>query len=124
MSLVLPYGLSYRPFVLLPSNFLLLPSDVLSLVVIEQIEAGPAEMNVVLGDLVPEQAPGPRVFADRDDETACKIAQPRSDDQDDVVLAFPPRNAADFVVRNERRLRPDAVLVEPARDAPAHRKQI
>ena len=49
---------------------------VLPFVVVEQIQAGAAEMNVVLGDLVAQQAPRAGVVLAGHRETACKIAQP------------------------------------------------
>ena len=54
-------------------------------------------------------------------KTPRKITQSRDDDQRDGVLAFPPADAADLVVGNEVRIGPDALLVKPAADRPAHR---
>src|SRR6185295_1461023 len=91
-------------------------SDVLAFVVVQQIEAGAAEMDVVPGDLVPQEAPGGRVLGPGHQETPCKIAQPRRNDERHVVLALPPRDAADLVVGDEGAVRPDAVFIESALD--------
>src|SRR5262249_5722809 len=40
------------------------------------------------------------------------------------MVPLPPADATDLVVRNERRLRPDAILVEPAADRQAHREEV
>ena len=46
------------------------------LVVRAEVQPGAGEMDLVLADLVAQQAPGRAVLVDRDGETACKIAQP------------------------------------------------
>jgi hypothetical protein len=56
---------------------LLLPSHILAFVVIQKIEPGAAEMNVVFGDLVAQQAARPRVVLPGTVRRR-KIAQPRS----------------------------------------------
>src|SRR4029077_16869698 len=40
------------------------------------------------------------------------------------MLPLAPADAADLVVRNERRVGPDAILIEPATDAPGQRHEI
>ena len=40
------------------------------------------------------------------------------------MLAFPPADPAHLVIRDERRFRPDPVLVEAAADRQAHRKEV
>ena len=76
--------------------------DVFPLVVIEEVQAGATEMDVVFRDLVPEQAPGCGVVLRWHVETACKIAQPRDDDERHLLLALTPLNAADVLVRMNR----------------------
>src|SRR6266511_4568084 len=93
-------------------------------VVEPEVEAGPREMNRVLADLVPQDTTGRPVLVARHFEKACKIAQSRDDDERGVVLGLTPAQAADFVVRNERRIGPDAVFVKPALDAAHERRQI
>jgi hypothetical protein len=51
------------------------------LVVRAQVQPGAGEMDRVLADLVAEQAAGLAVLVAGDVETACKIAQPRDDDE-------------------------------------------
>src|SRR5262245_50659102 len=75
--------------------------NVLALVVIDQIEAGAAEVDVVLRDLVPQQAPGGAVMLGRHLEVPCKIAQPLDDDERHLLLPFPPLDAADVLVPDE-----------------------
>src|SRR5437763_10985677 len=89
-----------------------------------EIEARAAKVDVVLRDFVAEKPAGSRVVVAGHAQTACKIAQTRRDDEDDVVLALTPGNTADFAIRDKRRVRPNPVLVEAARDVAAQRKQV
>src|SRR5258706_9643810 len=97
---------------------------VFPLVVIEKLQARPAQMDVVFRDLVAQHAPGPGIVLRRDVEAACKIAHSRDDDEGHLLLPFAPFDAADFAVRDETAVRPDAVLVEAPRDVAAQRKQV
>src|SRR6266508_6049397 len=69
-------------------------SGLVPLIVRAEIEARASEMNRVLPDFVAEQAWSRAVFVARHNETACKIAQSRDDDQRHLILPFPPADAA------------------------------
>src|SRR5215831_16202020 len=75
--------------------------DAIPFVVIDEVQAGTAEVNVVLRDFVPKQPPGRGVVLGRHVEPACKIAQPRDDDEGHILLALAPADATNLVVRNE-----------------------
>src|SRR5438105_2434022 len=92
--------------------------------VVRQSKSRSAKLDRALRDLLLQQAFGRGVFVAGHREPPCKIAQPRDNNQRGAVLALSPRDAADLAVRDERRIGPDAVGVEPARDLSTERQQI
>jgi len=72
----------------------------------QKVESCATEMDVVPGDLVPQQPSGPRVLGAGHHEAACKVAQPRRDDQGHVVLAFAVYSACVDPDRVLRAIRP------------------
>src|SRR6202035_6191237 len=97
--------------------------DLAPLVVIAQVQRV-EERNFVLADLVPKQAPRRPVSVARHAEAACKISQPRDDDERHVMLTLAPADAPYLVIGDEHRVRPDPVLVKAALNRAAHGKQI
>src|SRR5712692_8151300 len=90
-----------KPFQVARAGMMVLLSDVLTFVMVAEIEPGSGKVDVVRGDLVAQEPPRGAVVFERYDEAPREIAQPRNHDQRDVVLSFPPADAADLVVRNE-----------------------
>src|SRR5204862_1361074 len=93
-------------------------------VALAEIQSRTGEMDRVLADLVSQQPPRRPVLVARHRQPPREVAQARDDDQRRVMVPLAPADAADLVVRNERRLGPDPVLVEAAADRQAHRKEI
>src|SRR4029077_7915793 len=93
-------------------------------VVAPEVEAGSAELNVVLGDLVAKQPAGRTVAVQRHGKASGKVADPRDDDQRHLMLTLSPTDPAHLVVGDEYGVGPDAVLVETASDLETERQQV
>src|SRR5436309_1845741 len=103
------------------SGLRLQASGLVTFVVSPEVESGSFEVDLMLPDLIAQQAPGRAVVLQRDLEAACQIAQSGDHDQVNRMLVFAPAEASDLVVRNEPRLSPDALLVKAVADSPAER---
>jgi len=89
-----------------------------------QIGTRARKVDLVMADLVAEEPPGGAVMFEGNGQAAGQVAQPRDHDERDGMLALAPADPADLVVRDEHRVRPDAVLVKTAADAPVERDEV
>ena len=96
--------------------------SVVPLVVRAELQAVP-ELNLVMADLVAQHTARRTVMLGRHGQTPRQVPHPRDDDERHLVFAFAPTDTANLGVGDEHRIRPDAVLIEPAADALAEGRE-
>src|SRR4051812_14573622 len=89
--------------------------DIVPLIVHPQVERLSSEVDVVGGDLVTEKSPHGAVVRFGNGQTAGERAH-AIDQHQRRLLALPPRQAADFPIRNEAAVGPDPLLIEASPD--------
>src|SRR5687768_15918879 len=81
-----------------------------------QVETRPANVNIVGFDTVEEHPPGLTVLRARDFQPPGDALAMRNEHERDRAL-IPPRDGRDLRPGHEPGVRPDPILIEPARDA-------